>query len=108
MTTINKSGVPTRKTKGAIGDVYIDSATGYRYKCIFSYHDMGCSVYEWKLIDKPTITAPKKPVADMKETKKEEPTTEKEDIKPVTANSSNQNNQQRKNYHNQYNKQNNR
>lgn len=30
-------GLPTRKTLGAIGDIYTDTETGIRYKCTSSY-----------------------------------------------------------------------
>lgn len=50
MSEIRKNGAPTMKTKGAIGDVYIDISTGAQYKCTGSYGIGGQSEYEWKKI----------------------------------------------------------
>lgn len=43
-------GAPTRKTQGAIGDIYTDSKTGQEYVCTFAYktgndENLDC---EWK------------------------------------------------------------
>ena len=99
MTTINKSGVPTRKTKGAIGDIYIDSNTGDKYKCTFAYRDFGKDFdYEWKKIE-----SGKNPKAkEVKEVKTVEPDIPKKEVTPNVANSQNKGKQQYKNYHNQY------
>lgn len=37
MSRLNGTGAPTRKTIGAIGDIYTDNKTGKRYKCTFAY-----------------------------------------------------------------------
>lgn len=37
MAMIKGNGKPTRKTKGAIGDIYTDRSTGRMYKCVFAY-----------------------------------------------------------------------
>lgn len=50
MSEIKSNGVPTRKTKGALGDIYIDGATGIKYKCTGSYIQNGQSEYEWKKV----------------------------------------------------------
>lgn len=37
MANINGVGIPTRETAGAVGDIYTDTKTGMRYKCVFAY-----------------------------------------------------------------------
>lgn len=102
MASINKSGVPTRKTKGAIGDIYIDSNTGDKYKCTFAYRDFGKDFdYEWKKIE--SGENPKaKEAKEVKEVKPVEPDIPKKEVTPNAANSQNQGKQQYKNYYNQY------
>ncbi len=99
MATITKAGVPTRKTKGAVGDTYIDSTTGDKYKCTFAYRDFGKDFdYEWKKME-----SGKNPKAkEVKEVKTVKPDIPKKEVTPNAANSQNQGKQQYKNYHNQY------
>lgn len=108
MATITKSGAPTRKTKGNVGDIWIDSVTGNKYKCTFAYSDFtGCDC-EWKLIEKGNTAREIKSVTNVKEVKAVESNTPKKVDRPdATANSSNQDKHQYKDYRNQYNKQNN-
>ena len=51
MAKIKGIGAPTRKTKGGIGDIYTDRATGKEYKCEGSYgsaaHD---TEYYWRAV----------------------------------------------------------
>jgi hypothetical protein len=37
MSEIRGKGIPLSTTKGSIGDYYIDTNTGEKYRCIFSY-----------------------------------------------------------------------
>lgn len=37
MANIKGTGAPTRKTLGAVGDIYTDNKTGRQYKCTFAY-----------------------------------------------------------------------
>ena len=37
MSNRSGKGIPTRKTVGALGDIYTDTTTGKQYKCIFAY-----------------------------------------------------------------------
>lgn len=89
MAKLNGSGVPTRKTIGAIGDIYTDTTTGEQYKCIFAYRsdndeDFDC---QWKKLDtdkKPYVKPEAKEVAktaeeEPVEKKKEEPEQPKEE-----------------------------
>lgn len=39
MANIKGTGVPTRKTLGAMGDIYTDTTTGKQYECVFAYRD---------------------------------------------------------------------
>lgn len=68
MTGLKGKGLPTRKTIGAIGDIYTDTNTGKQYKCTFAYRsnnddDFDCDWTELK----------GKGVAQKVEEKKEEP-----------------------------------
>lgn len=50
---ITGKGIPTRKTAGAIGDIYTDTLTGVNYECTFAYSPNGKDGYdyEWKPTD---------------------------------------------------------
>lgn len=49
MSEMKGKGLPTRKTQGSIGDIYIDTNTGKKYRCKFSYGlDKDC---EWQPIE---------------------------------------------------------
>lgn len=77
MATLNGSGAPTRKTTGAIGDIYTDTNTGDQYKCIFSYRSNTDEDYDcqWKKIStgkKPNAKPEVKEVKETKEVKQEE------------------------------------
>lgn len=48
MAEIRKNGMPTTKTVGAIGDIYVDLNTGARYACTFAYKDStGYTTTKW-------------------------------------------------------------
>ena len=53
MNKLKGTGIPTRKTEGAIGDIYTDTATGKQYKCVFSYRENTTGEFDcqWKLMD---------------------------------------------------------
>ena len=51
MSEIKNNGAPTMKTKGAVGDVYMDISTGAQYKCTGSYGIGGQTEYEWKKLN---------------------------------------------------------
>lgn len=46
------TGAPTKKTVGAIGDVYRDTKTGNEYKCTFAYRSDDYSEFdcEWRYL----------------------------------------------------------
>ena len=85
MGIIKGNGAPTRKTLGALGDIYIDSSTGKRYKCMFAYrsdsdNDFDC---EWKEMKKNKVQTDslygetkEEPRTEPVEETKEEPKTE--------------------------------
>ena len=50
MTEFKGKGVPTNKTKGALGVIYTDTDTGVQYKCTGAYDINGVENYEWKRI----------------------------------------------------------
>lgn len=64
MSEIKGKGIPTRQTKGAMGDIYVDTATGMKYKCTGSYsittHANSTKDYEWKPV-KPVLKNAQKP-----------------------------------------------
>ena len=53
MNKLKGTGIPTRKTEGAIGDIYTDTATGKQYKCVFSYRENTTGEFDcqWKPMD---------------------------------------------------------
>ena len=53
MNKLKGTGIPTRKTAGAIGDIYTDTATGKQYKCVFSYRENTTGEFDcqWKPIN---------------------------------------------------------
>lgn len=93
MEPIKGKGMPTRSTVGSIGDIYIDTETGKRYKCTGSYGDSvhKTSDYEWKPATDLGVSGPK-PVPPVKEepkaaavepAKEEDKTEEKPSPKPA-------------------------
>ena len=52
MRNLKGTGAPTKKTVGAIGDVYRDTKTGNEYKCTFAYRSDDYSEFdcEWQYI----------------------------------------------------------
>ena len=82
MAEIKGAGAPNRNTDGAIGDIYTDTETGYRYKCIFAYRtgDNGEFECDWKFIGSKSLEKVKKNSL-YGEQQKKEPI--KEDNKPV-------------------------
>lgn len=50
MAKLTGKGIPTRKTKASIGDIYTDTTTGIRYECVFSYRDNNDDEFDcqWK------------------------------------------------------------
>lgn len=46
MAKITGKGAPTRKTVGAIGDIYIDTITKKQYKCDFAYRSNNDSEFD--------------------------------------------------------------
>lgn len=71
MAQLKDNGAPTRKTKGALGDIYTDTNTGKKYKCIFSYRDdvNGDFDCQWKEIVEAEKKASKKNEAPKQEAK---------------------------------------
>ena len=45
---INGKGAPTSKTVGAIGDIYVDTRNGNRYRCTMAYKSCGEIECEWE------------------------------------------------------------
>lgn len=51
MARIKGVGVPTRKTKGGIGDIYTDTTTDKEYKCTGSYGSANYETeYDWRAV----------------------------------------------------------
>lgn len=91
MSTIKGKGIPTRKTKGAIGDIYIDSTTGKQYKCTNAYGVNGEFDYTWRAEKQESVqngkveVKPAKPVESkvVPEKKVEEPVKVEVEAEPV-------------------------
>lgn len=86
MSIIKGKGIPSRETKGAIGDTYINVLTGIKYKCVDSYKISGMNsetVYcNWKRIGVEQKAAETKPTEEVKapENVTEEKTVENEPV----------------------------
>lgn len=89
MRNLKGTGEPTRKTVGAIGDIYTDTSTGKKYKCTFAYRenpddDFDCQWAELRNIEGRAAKVTETPVEEVKEeepveeVKEEEPEPEKE------------------------------
>ena len=94
MSLVKGNGAPTAKTRGAIGDLYLDVDTGAKYQCISRYRDsLGHIEINWKQCDGDDcdIVIDNKPVTN---TVVEAP----EESAPVSEN----NDRNRNNYHKPY------
>lgn len=54
MANIKGTGVPTRKTLGAMGDIYTDTTTGKQYECVFAYRDNQDNDFDCQWKEMPT------------------------------------------------------
>lgn len=54
MANIKGTGVPTRKTLGAMGDIYTDTMTGKQYECVFAYRDNQDNDFDCQWKEMPT------------------------------------------------------
>ena len=87
MSLVKGNGAPTAKTRGAIGDLYLDVDTGTKYQCISRYRDsLGHIEINWKRCEGDDT-----PVVNTAVEAPEEPT-------PVSEN----NDRNRNNYHKPY------
>lgn len=50
MAYLKGKGAPGRDTKGAIGDIYTDTTTNKKYKCVFAYALGDTYDCSWKLL----------------------------------------------------------
>ena len=91
MKQLKGNGIPTKKTKGALGDIYTDTSTGKKYKCIFSYRDNDDADFDcqWKELtdakeNKPVVKSeePKKAVTKPVVEEKQAVEEVKEEVKP--------------------------
>lgn len=85
MTEIKEKGLPTRQTKGALGDIYVDTNTGLKYKCTGAFsvttHVESKKEYEWKPLN-PTAKKQQNNVVEKQyETRKENNKVEKVEYK---------------------------
>ena len=94
MNQLKGNGIPTKKTKGALGDIYTDTSTGKKYKCVFSYRDNDDAEFDcqWKELSEDTKPVTKsvvkevaKPVTKsvVKPSVEEKPIEKKEVKKPL-------------------------
>lgn len=102
MSLIKSKGYPTRYTRAAVGDYYIDVETGKKYKCTFAYQDVtGTLQCDWIFVG---VEESKQESVVIENNISEEPVTKTETAKSSVNNSNNKyNNNKRKNYHKQYN-----
>lgn len=102
MAVIREKGMPTRNTKGGVGDIYIDVTTGRQFKCTSAYGSSVQSDYGWTPIrNGQTVAAPSQPakvetkVEAPVEAKKEVKEEVKEEVKPEPKKSSKPSKQQK-------------
>lgn len=105
MAVITKSGKPRSTTPASIGDIYIDSDTGAKYRCTFSYKDnYGASTYTWKEIESGKVVETEKPKESEKPDDKVEEPAENEKSDDAVKEPAKPQQPQRFNYNQQYNK----
>ena len=51
MANLNGNGAPGKTTRGAIGDIYTDSSTGKKYKCVFAYRSDDSRPFECQWVE---------------------------------------------------------
>lgn len=86
MAKLTGKGVPTRKTAGALGDIYTDTNTGKQYECVFSYRENSEGMFDcqWREVQKfRKETVAKKPVKEP--VKVEEPVKSDEPVEAEKA-----------------------
>lgn len=98
MAQLNGKGVPSRKTAGAMGDIYTDTVTGKQYECVFAYRDnsdygFDCQWKELQTTRKIELTKPKKTTNVPKTAEKPEAKVEQQTKESTTTNQTNQTNQ---------------
>ena len=85
MKYLKGNGVPTRKTIGAIGDIYIDENTGIQYKCTFAYRSENDDAFDcqWTALSTtPVEEKIEEPVVkSVEKVEEEKPTTVEEPVK---------------------------
>ena len=106
MAQLNGKGVPSRKTAGAMGDIYTDTTTGKQYECVFAYRDNSDYGFDcqWKELPtarkseptKPTKTTNVPKTSEKTETKVDQPA--KESTVANEANQKYNKNNKRTNY----------
>lgn len=84
MAKIKGSGGPTRKTVGAVGDIYMDVSTGKRYKCTAAYGVSGEYDYQWKPITNPFGKSGEETKEEVKPVQKEVSKPAPVEVKEVT------------------------
>ena len=103
MAAIKGKGVPNQHTKGHIGDLYIDTNTGNRYLCTFSYSDYFVDgEYAWTYVGTTETTDMESLPESEEKTEEVKPSVE-EPVMSDSGKSQNNSYKPRKQYHN-YNK----
>ena len=112
MARMIKFGKPTMKTKGAVGDIYIDKTTGKSYKCVLAYGVGDKREYTWREMDVPVehdeevpeVTPKAKPKAKKEPEAVQEPVVEATEVaeEPEAEPEVEKPKPKRNNYHKQY------
>lgn len=101
MANLTGTGAPTKRTVGAIGDIYTDTKTGNHYKCTFAYKSEKDDTFDcdWVKLKSEVTTSPaahsfqtisEPPVEDVLEDAEDKKEELKTEVKPPI--------QQRKDY----------
>lgn len=101
MATIANNGKPTIKTAGSVGDIYVNTNTGKRYRCDFAYKDaFGASEFTWREVDtNATVDIPQVPADKPKDKPEPKPVAEEAKEEPENRPT---NQSKHTNYHKQY------
>ena len=83
MSNRSGKGIPTRKTVGALGDIYTDTTTGKQYKCIFAYRSDNDEEFDCQWKELSSGDAKKSEVEKVKKVEKVEEVEEETVEEPV-------------------------
>ena len=91
MANLKGTGAPTKKTVAAIGDIYMDTATGKQYQCTFAYRTNNHTDFDYSWVELKGVKV-EEPVEETKDEPVEKPVEKKEPDQTKTSKTSNHTN----------------